>query len=169
MSSYLENIGNAKGGLTSFAPPSGTSYGSTPSYSYGSSPAPASYTTPAPSSYGSTPAPAPYVSSFANAPANTDLNYMSTLGGGNKKKWGADYSGVSSSFVPTKTVGNASYLDNLKGAIMTQSDYSRPAPASYSYANSGAPTPAPAPYVSSFARPASGTAPKSTSSYLSSL
>jgi hypothetical protein len=188
MSSYLEKLGSAKGGLSSFAPSNGASYGATPSYSYGSVPAPASYTTPAPASYsyGSSPAPAPYVSSFANAPVSKSLNYMGSLGGGNAKKWGTDYSGVSSSFRPTQAVGNASYLDNLKGAVMQRSDYSRPAPASYSYQSSWAPapaaptasspsysygssTPAPAPYTSSFAKPSSVSAAKSTSSYLASL
>lgn len=189
MSSYLDQLGKA-------APISS-------SYSYGSSssPSPASYTTPSPAaSYTyapAAPAPAPvYVSGFANRPANKDLNYVKTLGGGSAKKWGTDFSGVSSSFraIYSATSSNGAYLDNLKGAVMTRSsDYSAPAPApaaaSYSYANSWNPTPAPAPaasysygggvpaapapapYVSSFApSPNSGSsAPKTSSSYLSSL
>jgi hypothetical protein len=176
MSSYLDQIASGhSAGLTSFAPSAGNSYGAsaTPSYSYGSSPAPASYTTPAAQSsysYGASPTPAPpaYVNGFAHIAPNKDLNYIATLGGGSAKKWGRDYSGVSSTFRPTYSVGNASYLDQLKGKVFalsappqpassssSQSSYSynpaawtghtTPAPSSNSYSY-GSPAPAPASY-----------------------
>jgi hypothetical protein len=150
MSSYLDRIASGQtAGLTSFAPTSnGQSYGS--SYSYGSSPAPASYTTPAPSqssfsyggsaaassySYGGSPPPAPkpaYVNSFSHVQPNNSLNYIATLGGGSAKKWGRDYTGVSSTFRPTYSVGNASYLDNLKGKIFSLSQPQPQSPVSSS-------------------------------------
>jgi hypothetical protein len=184
MSSYLDQLARQAPAVSS-------------SYSYGASATAASTPsyapTPAAPSYSYAPAPAPakpaYVSAFANMPANNDLHYLKTLGGGSAKKWGADYTGVSSTFRPTKSIGHSAYLDNLKGMIFSYSAVAAPPPApAYSYASSWATpaaaaapaasasysyggsssSPSPAPYVSSFA-PASSSAPKSTSSYLSSL
>jgi hypothetical protein len=163
MSSYLDQLARAAPAVSS-------------SYSYGASAATTSYA-PASvaSSYSYAPAPAPkpaYVSAFANMPANNDLHYLKTLGGGSAKKWGADFSGVSSTFRPTKSIGHSAYLDNLKGMIFSYNAVAAPPlAAAYSYASSWAmpaAAPAPAPYVSSFA-PQAASAPKSTSSYLSSL
>ena len=160
MSSYLDKIASGQAaGLTSFAP-SQNSYGSS-SYSFGSSPAaPVTYANPTPApaqstsysyggsaaasssySYGGSPAPAPtpaYVNAFAHIQPNNSLNYIGTLGGGSAKKWGQDYSGVSSTFRPTYSVGNAAYLDNLKDKVFTLSQPQSPPPvsstqSSYSY------------------------------------
>jgi hypothetical protein len=97
-------------------------------------------------------------------PANSDLNYLNALGAGNgKMKSGPNYAGVNRSFRPTRSQGNAAYLDNLKGAVLSNG-YAAP----QAYANGFAapqqfaPAPAPAaPYQSSFA-PAPAPAYKSS-------
>lgn len=159
MSSYLDNLG-ATGGLSSFAPSGGYSAPAPPTYS---APAP-SYAAPA------APAPAPYQSAFADAPANSDLNYMASLGSGGQMKSGPNFSGVSSSFTPvTQSISNSVYLDNLKGAAMTSfagaspASYSAPAPASY---QSSAPAPAPV-NTGSYLENLSGSGSAVSSSYSS--
>jgi hypothetical protein len=173
---YLENLGKSGSGLTSFAPSSGSSYSygapapAPASYSYGGAPAPA----PAPASYsygGGAPAPAPYKSSFADMPANSNVNYISTIGGGSKMKSGKNYAGVSRSFRPsTGGFGQSSYLDGIKGKTMQSSSYSSTpsygSSSSYSYGQPAAP--APAPYSSSYSYGGSAApapAPQSSYSY----
>ena len=181
MSSYLDKIASGQvAGLTSFAP-SQNSYGSSSSsYSYGSSPVPAPAPAQSSFSYGggasaSFPVPAPtsaYVNGFAHIQPNNSLNYIATLGGGSAKKWGRDYSGVSSTFRPTYSVGNAAYLDNLKDKVFTLSQPQSPPPvtasqSSYSYdpaAWMGNSVPAPSPSYSYGGAPAAP-APSSNPSY----
>lgn len=144
MSSYLDNLGSGAT-LQSFG---STTYAPAPAAPAPSAPAP-SYSAPAPAA-------APYKSAFADMPANSDLNYMSALGGGNQMKRGKNYTGMNSSFRPTQSTGNAAYLDNLKGAVMSNG-YAAPQANGYSNGYSApqesfAPAPAPAaPYQSSFA------------------
>lgn len=123
MSAYLDNLGG-NGGLDSFG---------------SQQPSPASGHTPAP-------APAPYTSSFADTPANTNLNYMASLDSGGQMKSGPNFSGVSSTFSSNQSIGNSVYLDNLKGGGAAPSYSSSPAPA-----------------------PATAAAPANTGSYLSNL
>lgn len=144
-SSYLDNLGKSGGGLSSFAPSSGSSYSYAPApaapassgYSYG---------------YSSAPAPAPYKSSFADMPANSSTNYMGALAGGNKMKSGKNFSGVRSTFRQT-SAGQSSYLDGIKGKTMQTSSYTSSYGSNngYSYGQSSTPAPAPAAYTSSFA------------------
>lgn len=161
MSSYLDNL--KPGGLQSFAPngaaPAQQGYAPAPSYA-----APPSYA-PAPSYAPPAPAPPAYTSAFAHLPANSDLNYLATVGGGSQMKGGRNYSGVSSNYPTTYSTGNAAYLDDLKGAVMTSG-----------WAN-GAAAPPPQGAVSnsyssmqnSFAAAAQPSAPVNTASYLNSL
>jgi hypothetical protein len=159
MSSYLDNLGSGTVQLKS--------WGSASSTTYAPAPAAPAYKAPSPSYAAPAPAPAykPYKSAFADMPANTDLNYMNALGGGNKMKSGPNYAGVNRSFQPTRSQGNAAYLDNLKGAVLSNGFA---APQANGYANGHAapqrfaPAPAPAaPYQSSFA-PAPAAAYKSS-------
>lgn len=175
---YLENLGKSGSGLTSFAPSSGSSY------SYGApAPAPASYSygggapAPAPASYSygggapaQAPAPAPYKSSFADMPANSSTNYISTIGGGSKMKSGKNYAGVSRSFRPATGFAQSGYLEGIKGKTMQSSGYSSTpsygSSSSYSYGQPAAP--APAPYSSSYSYGGSAApapAPQSSYSY----
>ena len=124
MSAYLDNLGG-NGGLDSFG---------------SQQPSPASGHTPAP-------APAPYTSSFADTPANTNLNYMASLDSGGQMKSGPNFSGVSSTFSSNQSIGNSVYLDNLKGGGGAAPSYS------------SSPVPA----------PATAAAPANTGSYLSNL
>lgn len=180
---YLDKLNGASWSSPSWTPaPSPMPY-SAPSYS-----AP-SYGSPTPA-----PAPATYRSIHADAPANSDLNYLKTLGGGATMKSGRNYSGVSSYFRQTRS--GSSYLDALKDAVMAPASYSAPsysaptpsyaAPTpsydptpSYSYGSSSAPAPANGSYLdnlggsSSFGSSSYGSKPSSGrgafGSYLDSL
>jgi hypothetical protein len=170
---YLDNLAKGSVQLSSFAttsaPPapapaaawSGSSYAppaaAPSSYSYGSTAAPPA------------PAPAQYKSSLADAPANNDLHYLKTLGGGSSVKSGRNYSGVSSYF---RTITSAtSYTDNLKGKTMAPASYtfSAPPPPQQQAAWGMPPSPPPAAATPPPTPPPSKAAVRGFGSYLDNL